>query len=241
MSDSADDRIHPATPARQQTVWRDGDFAKSFELAAAVQLIGCLVVAVSLFGYLADWLKSVMLSAYSRVSISAETSAGEWVSQTQTLLFSSIGVLGMIGLCLLIVSVLSHWLQTGIVFLGNKVSPDVGRLSPRHWLAKLFSQGNLVFTFICLPKIVLALAVMVGGCWIGRDQFFEVAMLPADELGGGILRLTLAICGPVAAVLVVGAGIDYWMKYLAYQNRIRMTEQELREETKMQSRKGTTR
>jgi flagellar biosynthetic protein FlhB len=238
MSDSSDDRIHPATPARQQTIWRDGDFAKSFELAASIQLIGALVVAVALFRNLAGWLKSMMLTTYSTASLTTTLSTTDLISQLQSLLFSSLGIIGLIGTCLVVVNLLAHWSQTGIMLLGNKVSPDIAKLSPGNWLAKLFSRSNLIFTLLCLPKIVIALAAMAGGYWVYRDQFFQLGTLPADEMGGAILKLTLTICGAVAGVLLIGSSIDYWMKYMSYQNRIRMTEQELREEAKMQSRKG---
>jgi flagellar biosynthesis protein FlhB len=235
MSDVSEDRIHPATPARQQTIWRDGDFARSFELAAAIQLLGGLLIALTLFGSLGSWLKTMMLAAYSTPDRKVESIVGE----IQSILFSSLGILSVIGIATVGVGILSHWCQTGLVFLGNKLSPDVSRLSPRQWFAKLFSGGNLVVTGTCLPKILCVLMVLVGGCWIYREQFFALGSLPANELGEAILNLTLVICGPVGGVLLIGAGVDYWMKYRSYQKRIRMTDQELREETKMQSRKGS--
>lgn len=237
MSDS-EDRIHPATPARQQQVWRDGDFAKSYELASAIQLLGGLLVAAVLFGSLATWLKSVIQTAYSGPLISTQQVATALLPKLQSLLYSSAPVIGSIGILLMLVAIISHWCQTGVVVLGNKVSPDIHRLSPGHWFSRLFSRSNFVSTLICIPKILLTLSVMFGGCWIYRDSFFELGSLPADQLGGAILKLALIVCAQVGLVLLIGSGVDYWMRYLNYQTRIQMTDQELREENRMQTRKS---
>lgn len=237
MSNS-EDRIHPATPARQQQVWRDGDFAKSYELASAIQVLGGLLVAAGLFGTLAAWLKSVIQATYSAPLISSEQITTTLMPNLQSLFFSSAPVIGSIGTLLIVVAVFSHWCQTGVVLLGNKISPDVQRLSPQHWFFRLFSRSSFVSTLICVPKILLILAVMFGGCWIYRDSFFVLGTLPADQLGGAIFKLALLIGAQAGIVLLIGSGIDYWMKYLSYQTRIQMTDQELREETKLQTRKS---
>jgi len=41
MSDSLGDRQHEATPMRRTKAAEDGDFAKSFEVAIAMQVLGC--------------------------------------------------------------------------------------------------------------------------------------------------------------------------------------------------------
>jgi flagellar biosynthesis protein FlhB len=240
MSDS-EDRIHPATAARQQQCWREGDFAKSYELASAIQLLGGLLVAAALFGTLAVWLKSVIRQVYSVPLFSTEQISTDLIPKLQSLLYSSAPVVGSIGVLLMMVAVISHWCQTGVVVLGNKLSPDVHRLSPGHWFFRLFSFSSFVSTLICVPKILLTLVVVFGGCWLYRDSFFELGSLPVDQLGGAIFALALMICAQAAIVLLIGSAIDYWMKYLAYSSRIQMTDQELRDETRMQTRKSRRR
>ena len=53
MSEFSGDQVHPASPARREQARRDGDHAKSHELAAAVQMIGAVGVAYLTFGPLA--------------------------------------------------------------------------------------------------------------------------------------------------------------------------------------------
>ena len=48
MSESSGDRQHEATPMRRAKAAEDGDFAKSFEVAIAMQVLGC-AMAVYLF------------------------------------------------------------------------------------------------------------------------------------------------------------------------------------------------
>jgi len=48
MSESSGDRQHEATPMRRAKAAEDGDFTKSFEVAIAMQVLGC-AMAVYLF------------------------------------------------------------------------------------------------------------------------------------------------------------------------------------------------
>ena len=43
MSESEEDQIHVPTPTRREQARRDGDIPKSFELAAALQMILSLI------------------------------------------------------------------------------------------------------------------------------------------------------------------------------------------------------
>jgi flagellar biosynthetic protein FlhB len=234
MSD--EDRIHPATPARQQQAWRDGDYAKSHELAASLHLLGGLLVAGGLFGTIANWLQKTTLTIYSTPS-NFILKTDDVVGQLQSILYSCLPILGSTGALIVLLSIAAHWCQTGVVLTGNRISPDMYRLSPAHWFSQVFSRTGVITTLIGVAKVLLILTVMFASCWINRDSFLCLGTLPIDQLGSAILKLALLICGQLALVLLIGSGFDYWIKYLRYQSRIQMTDQQLREEQKMQSRK----
>ena len=235
MSENSEDQIHPATPARQEIARRDGDFAKSLELAAAVQMLGALLVAYLLFGPLATWVQQATIKIWSRPLFRNENRLAESCEQVQELIFSSILVVAPIGLLLIGCGLASHWCQTGPTFLASKPVPDLHRLAPTHWFQRVFSLSAMATLIVGLPKSILAIGVMVASCWFNRQSFLELGRLPGDQIVGAIFQLVLMISSHVAGTLLIGSILDYGFKYLGFQQRIRMTDQQLRDEARMQN------
>ncbi len=235
MSEYSGDQVHPATPARREQARRDGEFAKSHELAAAVQMTGAVGVAYLFFGQLANWLRQSTTEIWSISDVKTSVSVMEITGQFQKLVFTSLLALAPIVVMLLLAGIASHWCQTGPLFLSRKIAPDVGRLSPTHWVRRLFSVGTLAIPLVGLPKTLLAAIVMMVGCWCYREQFFLLGSLPADQMVRAMFLLTLKICSLVALMLLVASLLDYGTKYLSFQQRIRMSDQQLRDEVRMQN------
>lgn len=240
MSLETEERIHPASPARQQAAHREGDFAKSQQISAAIQLIGGLLVAVLLLEPLFQWLSWLSVDVWSQpwtgLSDDAETSRGEDpIARLQQIILGLLVACAPI-LCLMFgIGVLSHWCQTGPLFLPHKIGLDWNRINPLHWFSQTFSVSGWSQPLIYLPKFFLALTVMGFSAWNQRQRFQEIALLPPDEIGSATCYLILSICAHVAGTLLVAALLDYWVKHLAFQKRIQMSDQQLRDEAKMQN------
>ena len=136
---------------------------------------------------------------------------------------------------LLLVGIISHWCQTGPVFLTKPIAPDATRLSPGRWFTRLFSLSTLAYPLIGLPKALLAVVVMAMSCWFYRDQFFALGALPADVMAEKLFSLVLMICSHVAVTLLLASLLDFGLKFLGFEKRIRMTDQQLRDEARMQN------
>jgi flagellar biosynthetic protein FlhB len=235
MSDFSGDQVHPASPARREQARREGDYAKSLELSAAVQMIGAVVVAYLTFGPLANWLRLWTTEIWTAPTALTNVTASDVSSQLSRLAFSSIGVLLPIAALMFLVGILSHWCQTGPVFLTKPLTPDATRLSPGRWFDRVFSLSTLAFPLIGLPKALLALVVMAVSCWFQREQFFALGSFPADVMARQLFLLVLQICSYVAITLLLASFLDFGLKYLGFQKKIRMTDQQLRDETRMQN------
>jgi len=240
MSHDTEDRIHPASPTRQQAAHREGDFAKSQQVSAAVQIIGGLLVAVLLLEPLFRWLTLLSVDLWSEPWIGVSNLSGGSFGEDaigkiqQTILGLMIAFAPIMGL-LFGIGVLSHWCQTGPVFLPHKVGLEWNRMNPTHWFNQVFSLSGWCQPLLYLPKIFLVLAVMGMSAWNQRQRFLEISILPANELNSAILILILSISANVAGTLLVAALLDYWVKHLAFQRRIQMSDQQLRDEAKMQN------
>lgn len=231
-----DDRIHPATPARRKQAQRDGDFPKSLELAAAIQMAGGLLVAYLTFGGLSKWVKQATTAIWTAPHLSIDASQPEVITkQLSELILGATIVLAPAGLLLIGIVWGSHWLQTGPVFHASKWSPDPNRISPSHWLKSVFSLRTLVSPLVGIPKALLAVGAMGIGCYLNRIEFLELGNLPVDEIVERLLSLILTVSAYVVTAVFSASLLDYGLAWLSHQKRIRMTEQQLRDEQRMEN------
>ena len=72
-------------------------------------------------------------------------------------------------------------------------------------------------------------------CYIHREQFYQLGNCAADQMINSMFHLILQICSHVVGVLIVASLLDYGLKLISHQNRLRLTEQQLRDEQKMEN------
>ena len=235
MSESSEDQIHVATPARREQARRDGDIPKSFEMAAALQMIGAIVVSYLLLNNVGNWIRSWTMELWATAGKQTSLETAEFTSQAQHLIRVALAVLTPFMLLLMLVGVASHWAQTGPLFLTKKVVPDFERLGPGNWTRKIFSLESLALVLVGIPKMAVAFGVLGFSVWSLRNQFFQLASYSPDALVAKLFGLVLTVSFHVAFALVITSVADYWLKYLSHQSRLKMTDQQLRDELRTQN------
>ena len=233
MSDFSGDQVHPATPIRLEQARREGNLAKSFELSAAVQAIAGLAVVFFALGGLATNIKNWTKQAWQPGNLSIDSVEG--IAQIQTTLFWLTGllipILGMFWLS----AVVSHLAQTGFGFRPQKSAPDLTRLSPTKWLTYNFSADGLSASILGIPKSLIAALVALLAIWIQREQFMALRELPIESLVGSMFELVLGVAAQVAGVVLLFASADFGFKLWNHHRRLRMTDQQLRDEQRTQN------
>jgi flagellar biosynthetic protein FlhB len=234
MSDVGD-RQHAATPTRRQQARRDGDVAKSLELATAIQMLGMLVVASLTLGQIGTWLKAWTSRTWNEAGTKLSVETSEVTEQLQTTLSSSLSVLLPLMLLMFLVAVASHWLQTGPMFNTGRISPEFSRIGLANWKQRTFSFAGLTQLIIGLPKTIIAAAVFGLGIYHLRFEFYALSNFPIDVMAQQLLQLIIKLTAFVAVSLLVTSLADLWIKHADHQRRIRMTDQELRDELRSQN------
>jgi len=233
MSDSLGDRQHEATPMRRTKAAEDGDFAKSFEVAIAMQVLGC-AMATYLF---ASGIGGVVRQAATQSLVydpSVSMSPTAVLERFQLMLWGSVWALvPLLAVCWMTV-VASHWFQTGVVWLPKKVAPDITRLSMMQMLRQFFSLQTLTYLFIGVPKFFLAVGAAVGSCWVQREAILSMSSLPTDLMTGVVFQILIQVTFHVGLLLLVSSAADYWVRWISFHRRIRMTDAEMREESRAQ-------
>ncbi len=234
MSESSGDRQHEATPMRRARAAEEGDFAKSFEAAIAMQVIGCAMAIYLFASGIGGMLRHAAMQSFvfdSSVSLSPMVV----LEQCQRLLWGTVWALVPLLVVCWATVVASHWLQTGVVWLPKKVAPDVSRLSMLQMLRQFFSLQTLSYLFIGVPKFFLVVGTAVGSCWAQRESILGLSALPTDLMTDGVFQVLIQVTFHVGLLLLISSAADYWVRWISFQRRIRMTDAEMREESRAQN------
>lgn len=235
MTESAEERVHDPTPARRAKARSDGDVAKSFELAAAVQMIGAVAASYLFLRGCGHWIRSWTVKTWSQAGGKTSVNMEEFTDQIQNIAMSSLSVLGPLLVLLMLVGVASHWLQTGPLFAVRRIAPDPSRLVSGNWFRHVFSVSSLALVVVGIPKTMIAAGVLCASSWFHRNEFFELANCPTNVMVEKMFMLVLTITFHVALALLVTSAVDFWLKYVGHERRIRMSDQQLRDELRMQN------
>lgn len=220
------------TQKRLDEAREKGDVAKSQEvpiwfliLATAALMAG----AGPLAGMIADPLVRIMDHPHA-----FRLSDGGAQQLLGSLLMSLALPMGIIFAVIGVAGVLGHLVQHRPLWTGEKVKPDLAKLSPAKGLQRMFGmQGwmNLLKSFLKLAAIT---AAMVYAIWPEATAITEAGrMNPA-----GMLSMTQAIAGRlmIAAIVVIGliAAMDFLYQRWSFMQRMRMSRRDVRDEIKQQ-------
>ncbi len=217
------DRTKPATERRLQRAREDGEAPMSRELCVLAGL-GAATLVLAMAGPGIARSLSVrltnMLGAMNSTPGAALHEAG-WA-----LLLATLPLLGAV----LLAGGAGVLLQTGGLLHGNKLVPDLSRLSPKRGLTRLIGPDNLIEALKSLAKVgVLAWAVWralmdalpgaTASVWWQADTLL-------DRLTRDLMHLCVLVLACQAAIAVLDLA---WVRF-RFASRMRMSAQEVKQE-----------
>lgn len=228
-----EDRIHDPTPSRIQAARMRGDVPKSEELAIAISLLAILAVGSHLLVPIGTWMQQWTAELWRnapKISLNS-TEAMAWGQETMVALLVT---LAPILLSLLVIHTISYWLQTGPMWNLGLAGPDPQRLGPAKWIQNASITRMLTSSMFGIPKVLLTTTVTILGVWQFRNELARLPTEPMDQIVQSLFLIVNHIA-ILAAVTMVGlGGIDFYLNWRRHRNRLRMSEQELRDEMDQQ-------
>jgi flagellar biosynthetic protein FlhB len=223
------DKTELPTDRRRVEIRERGNVARSVDLNVAVSVL----VAAGVLYFFGEGLSSSMLDVM-RQSLSARP----WTDIDPGHLSKELWGLARIvagavlpGLALIVVSaVLVNALQVGFLLTTEPLFPNFGRINPLAGTRRLLSLQSTVRLAGSLFKLLVCCAIVVGFV-TGRLPEFLRAM-DADtatfcrQTGSWLISLAFQL----ALGLVVLAGLDYGFQLWKFEQDIKMTKQEVRDE-----------
>lgn len=227
-----DGRTEKATPKRRSDARKKGQVAKSMEINSALIMLA-IFIALKMFGQgifesLSDIMRFFLQSP-------ASYELNEKIISTLFLNLSLVFLKMVLPIALIamIIGVIANFAQIGFLFTTKPLIPDLKKLNPLSGIKRLFSSRALVDLIKSVVKIVIVGYIAYS---IIRDRYYDIIQTIDMDLWQAMSvfgSISYEVIIKVGIALLVIALFDYVYQRYAFEKSIKMTKQEIKEESKM--------
>ena len=229
---SSQERTEEATPKRKSDARKRGQIARSTELPGAVGLLGgalaIRIFAPAVWTAISDMVRKD-LAAITRPDLTVQTSTQ---LLQQSAIAGGLAILPIV-LTLMVAGAGAGLLQTGLNFSAGSLKPKFERVNPMAGIKRIFSMATgfeLLKMMVRLGVFLLVAVNMINELAtrmviIGSSGLTQAPAVIGDLLFTVILRLAM-----VGGLL---AGVDYLYQRWKHTRDLRMTKQEVKEESRL--------
>ncbi len=231
MADSGQ-RTEKPTQRRIDKARREGNFPSSREFVSSIQFLGFVAIAATFAGPFLVRVARVVRYLLS-AAFTTELSVATLFSLVRGVLIPTFQPLALAGGALVLLSLFAQLASTKMGISGSKLAPDFKRLDPMKKLSSLPGQN--------LPMLLQAVVLLPI---IGSAVYFEATEniqsfleLPWMGAQAGALRIGSTIgtmMWRAAGLFLVIGFVDLIWQRRRYMNQLKMSKQEIREESKDQ-------
>lgn len=221
-------RSEKATPRRRQEARERGQVARSVEVNSVLVLLAALTTFRYAGPYMVDSMNN--LAVYAFQNMNAGFGMENIVSQSVFYMWQIFRIIAPVLVVVLLVSLAVNYLQVGVLFSLKPLVPKFSNINPATGFQKLFSRRSLIEFLKSFLKIIL-----IG--WVGYEGVKAALpnMVPTMDMEGPqairfVGTLTISILNKIIMALIVIAILDYFYQKWEYEESLKMTKQEVRDE-----------
>ena len=228
MADPA--RTEKATPKRREEAREKGQVARSVEVNSVIILLAALLAFRCAGPYMLDAMGRLTIFTYQNLN----TSFGMENVYNLVLFYmwQVFKIIAPILVVILLVSLAVNYLQVGVLFTIKPLTPKFTNLNPITGFQKLFSRRSAVEFVKSLLKLLI-----IGWCGYAGVKSALPDLVPTMDMQGAeslkfVGLLTLKVLDWILLALVALALLDFFYQKWEYEDSLKMTKQEIRDEYK---------
>ncbi len=210
---------------------KEGDVAKSQDLAGFVLLLGGVLALSSAGGPMAQETARTLTVFFEQ--------AGTLPTDGRSLvaIFGALGgkiaaALAGIFLALMLAALAGHFMQHGLVWAPKKLEPKLDKLDPIKGAGRLFGPEALQTLGKSILKLIVLGTVAGFAIWGALGQVEATALLDPTALGGVIASMTFQMMGGLLIAAGAFGVFDFFLQRQNFTKRMRMSREDMKEEYK---------
>ena len=231
MAEQAGEKTQDATQHRRDEARKQGQVAYSQDLGSAALLVVGVLLIRYWGGALVETAGNFMRHQLGSVS-SLTTNQADAIRESQQIVNAwGGGLLPILGL-LAVAGALSSVFQTGLLFVPDRLAPDLSRLSLLSGMKRIFSLTGAVKLGFGLFKITIVSIVAATVVYQRYAQVLFSSGFDSGELAFFLVDILLSTGLWVGVALFVLALFDFAYQKWKHEQDLKMTQREVLDEMK---------
>lgn len=232
MAEESDqEKTEPASPQRLQKAREDGQVVQSRELGTFVVLMTGGATLWAMASGLGQTLSHIVRDGLQFDPAIARDSS-HVMAQLSNQFFQAALALAPFLALVVIATLASPLLLRGWLFSAKAFAPKFDRLNPLSGIKRMFSSQGLIELVKSLAKVGLLGGVAAWLIWSNLGAIFSLSLespsLAIQHMGDLIGKVFLLASGAMIFIVVIDLPYQLW----SYYNKLKMTKEELRQESK---------
>src|SRR4051812_35075203 len=231
MADSAGEKSFDATPHRRQEAREQGQVVFSQDLGSAALLLLSVLLLMLLGGGVIQFCSKLMqhqLGDVGQLHTSRETLVAESLRIVYGLGMVLLPILGL----MMLGGALSSIFQVGLLWVPDRLAPDISRISPLSGLKRIFSLSGTARLGFGLVKVLIVSGVAIAVIYLRWNEVLRASGLETPQLAKFLVSISTSTVLWIGLALLILAILDYGVQRWKYEQDLRMTHQGVREEMK---------
>lgn len=233
------EKTEPATPKKLSDARKEGQVAKSREVANGFGLLGLFVCLKIFLGYIGESFLGIFSGIYNKIPETTTMHQGlvpeyDIIQILNYAIVRLILIAGPILLIGFIIAFLSDLVQVKWQITGKPLKPKFSKINPISGFKKMFSAQSLMELVKSILKLAL-LGIVVYTYLQDKIQYlyllYNIPLFQAIQLIGETV-LDIGIRISIVYMIIVFA--DFVFQKVKFQKDMKMTKQEIKDEYKQQ-------
>ncbi len=231
------EKTEPATSKKLNDARKEGQVAKSKEIANAFGLLALFLVIKFYAGYMGASFKDYFAAVYNRIPEVVKLYDGEVpVSTIRTIFINMIGefvlIVGPIMLVAFLVAFLCDVAQVGWKPTSKPMKPKFSKLNPIKGFSKIFSKNSIVELIKAIAKIGIIGYVAYTYLMDKEEEIYLLYDISLNQAIGLIGELVTDLGIRISMLYMIIAFTDFAYQKWKFKDDQKMTKQEVQAEYK---------
>lgn len=229
----AGEKTEEATDKRKRDAVKEGNVAKSQDLASVIILLAGFMMLNAFGSYMFSRCADFMRFTYTQTIKMNFAFEDTVILFHQFVLLTTIILLPILGIVFL-AGIVSNIAQVGLLFRFDPMQPNFDRMNPISGLQNIFTMKMFAELAKSIFKIGIVAYIPYATIRDNFGMFIKYVSLDAVPSFGNLLEICYSMAIKIILIFIVIALADLWFQRWRYNESLKMSKQDVQEEHKQQ-------
>lgn len=227
------EKTEKATPKKRKESRDKGQVLHSKEINTALLVLGSILGLRLFLPYMVNQVTSFSIKSFDSYLINDGIFTIKGITSVlNEVFFTSFKIVAPIMGIALLMGLIASYSQVGFLFTTQTLKMNLNKINPIEGFKRIFSKKALVELLKSTLKISILLYIGYSFIEGKLDEVPQLSNLTPYEGMGQILNWVFGVSLRIGIALVVLSSFDYFYQWWDYENSLKMSKQDVKEEFK---------